>query len=116
MMSSVLLAIKDDELRRYLGLRLTRSGCAVTRVSNLDAALTLLNEVPYDVLLLSIDSNDPEEVAFAREAEQIDPDMRIMFITGFSAVAVRRAEERPVEERPIHLSRLAEAIQRLTAA
>ena len=119
-MAQVMLATRNDELRSYLGQKLKRCGHSVTRVADLDAALTILGEAAYDMLLTTVDTNRPDEIEFARTAQEIDPEMRIMFITGFSAVAVKRPDEDQNLDtmlgEPVHLMRLPEAVEQLVAA
>ncbi len=119
-MAQVMLATRNDELRSYLCEKLKRCGHAVTRVADLDSALTILGEAAYDMLLTTVDMSKPEELEFARTAQEIDPEMRIMFITGFSAVAVKRPDEDRSTDallgEPVHLMRLPEAVERLVAA
>jgi len=119
-MAQVMLATRNDELRAYLAEKLKKCGHAVTRVADLDAALTILGEAAYDMLLTTVDMSKPEELDFARTAQEIDPEMRIMFITGFSAVAVKKPDEDRMDDvlfgEPVHLIRLPEAVGRLVAA
>lgn len=119
-MARVMLATKNDEMRSYLARTLKRAGHCVTRVADYDAALTILEETEYDLLLTTVDAEDANELAFARTAQQIDPDMRVMFITGFSAVAVKRPDEDRTADcifgEPVHLRSLPEEVGRLVAA
>lgn len=119
-MARVMLATKNDEIRAYLARKLKRGGHCVTRVSDYDSALTILEETEYDLLLTTIDAENADELAFAREAQQIDPEMRVMFITGFSAVAIKRPDEDRTTDslfgEPVHLGRLPQEVTRLVAA
>jgi len=119
-MATIMLATKDDELRSYLAQKLKRSGHTVTRVADFNSALTILEEAAFDMLLTSINAADQEDVEFVRNAQDIDPDMRIMFITGFSAIAVRRPDEHQkgddVLSKPLHLTRLPAEVDNLVAA
>ncbi len=119
-MARIMLATQNDELRRYLAEKLKKSGHTVTRVADLGAALTILEEAAYDMLLTSVDAANTQELDFARAAQEIDPDMRIMFITGFAAVAVKRpAESRDTDDplsQPVHLIQLPKEVERLVAA
>ena len=120
-MARIMLATRNDEIRAYMARRFKACGHAVTRVSDYDAALTILEETEYDLLLTTVDAENAEELTFAKAAQQIDPDMRVMFITGFSAVAIRRPDEPPCSEdglfgQPVHLGRLPEEVTRLVAA
>ena len=119
-MARVMLATKNDEMRSYLARTLKRAGHCVTRVADYDAALTILEETEYDLLLTTIDTENADELAFARTAQQIDPEMRVMFITGFSAVAIKRPDEDRTMDglfgEPVHLRQLPEEVGRLIAA
>jgi two-component system cell cycle response regulator CpdR len=59
-------------------------------------------------------------IELARRAAQIDPDMKIMFITGFAAVALnpanRAPEEAKVLSKPFHLKDLVQEVERMVAA
>lgn len=119
-MAQVMLATRNDELRAYLAEKLKKCGHAVTRVADLDTALTILGEAAYDMLLTTVDVSRPDDLEFARTAQEIDPEMRIMFITGFSAVAVKKPDENRMDDvlfgEPVHLIRLPEAVESLIAA
>ena len=120
-MARILLTAENDVLRRYLSEKLKRAGHFVSRVSDYDVALTLLLETCHDVLLTEVDSEDPRGVSFAHEARRIDPEMRVMFITGFSIVPllVDEDDEDGYSDRlgsPAHLSQLVHEVGRLLAA
>ena len=57
-----------------------------------------LSDGPYDLLLTDIVMPGVDGIEVARRAAELDPEMRIMFITGFAAVALaagfRRAPAR----------------------
>ena len=120
-MAQIMLVTKNDDLRLLLASKLRLAGHDVVRVCDFDSALTILSEIEYDILLTSvcIDSSE-EEIDFARSAQEIDPDMRIMFITGFSAVAIKRPGEKKSGDdplnNPVHLINLPEQIDQLIAA
>lgn len=120
-MATVMLATRNDDMRAYLAAKLKRSGHAVSRVADYRSALTLLEENAYDVLLTTVEADSSDELDLARAARRIDPEMRVMFITGFSAVALmpppEGAEARSMTlSEPVHLNRIGEELQRLVRA
>lgn len=119
-MAKILLVTPNCDLRGYMGVRLQRAGHFVTRASDFDAALTLIEECTFDVLISSVNDPDSPEMAFVRMAQQIDPDVRIIFVTGFSAILLQRPEHAFCEDesafQPIHLRRITEAVEHMMAA
>lgn len=120
-MARIMLTTTDDVMRRYLGEKLKRAGHFVTRVADYDVALTLLSETYHDVLLAGVSSNEAEGLAFAHEARMIDPEMRVMFITGFSIVPliIQDGDEDGLYDRlgePQHLNQLVSEVGRMLDA
>ncbi|MCI4660713.1 MAG: hypothetical protein MRY63_02680 [Neomegalonema sp.] len=120
-MARIMLVSEDDTMRRYIGEKLKSAGHYATRVSEYEVALTLLCETYYDVLLVSVSNEDSEGVAFAHEARRIDPEMRVMFVTGFALVPLIIDEDDPegLYDRlgdPAHLNKLIPEVTRLLAA
>ena len=119
-MATVMLATRNDDMRGYLAAKLKRAGHAVSRVADYHSALTLLEENAYDVLLTSVEADSSDELDLARAARRIDPEMRVMFITGFSAVALEPSKDglgKPMTlSAPVHLNRLGEELRKLVRA
>ncbi|MEO1292157.1 MAG: hypothetical protein AAFV62_04890 [Pseudomonadota bacterium] len=120
-MARIMFVSEDDTMRRYIGDKLKAAGHFTTRVTDYDVALTLLCETFFDVLLVSVSSEDSSGVSFAHEARRIDPEMRVMFVTGFAVVPLIADEEDPegLYDRlgePAHLNRLIPEVTRLLAA
>jgi two-component system cell cycle response regulator CpdR len=59
-------------------------------------------------------------IEVARQAAAAQPDLRIMFITGFAAVALAAKESAPsgakVLSKPIHLREIVAEVERMMAA
>ncbi len=59
-------------------------------------------------------------IELARRASEIDPELKIMFITGFAAVILNNEQSAPKEARvlskPFHLKDLVREVERLLAA
>src|SRR5436190_2196286 len=59
-------------------------------------------------------------IELARRASELDPDIKIMFITGFAAVALNSDSEAPknakVLAKPVHLRELVSEVNKMLAA
>ena len=59
-------------------------------------------------------------IELARRASELDPDLKIMFITGFAAVALNPDNHAPKDakilSKPFHLRDLVDEVERLTCA
>jgi two-component system cell cycle response regulator CpdR len=119
-MSKILLAEDDESLRAFLTRALERAGHVVSPVERGDLALARLEAERFDLLLTDIVMPEMDGIELARRGGLIDPRMRVMFITGFAAVALaRRPETRretQVLSKPFHLRDLVAAIERVLAA
>jgi two-component system cell cycle response regulator CpdR len=118
-MARILLAEDDDSLRGFLGRALERAGHELTICSNGDEAITALDDGPWDLLLTDIVMPGADGIEVAREAAQRQPELRIMFITGFAAVALSAAQSAPqakVLSKPVHLRDLVAEVERMIAA
>ena len=118
-MIRILLAEDDDAMRAYLVRALERSGYAVVAVDRGTAALPLIeNGGAFDLLLTDIVMPEMDGIELAQKAAIIAPDMRVMFITGFSAVSLRAGQMLPqakVLSKPFHLRDLVAEVDRMFA-
>ena len=77
---------------------LQNAGYDVISFDNGLSAYQRLREEPFELLLTDIVMPEMDGIELARRASELDPDIKIMFITGFAAVALNsdadRAEER----------------------
>jgi two-component system cell cycle response regulator CpdR len=115
-MTRILLAEDDDSLRGFLARALERAGYQVRVCADGDAALEALDDGPYDLLLTDIVMPGVDGIEVAREAAAREPTLRIMFITGFAAVALqggRTAPEAKLLSKPFHLKDLVAEVDRL---
>jgi len=119
-MARILLAEDDDSMRGFLHRALERAGHDVTAVPSGVAALPVLAEVRFDLLLADIVMPEMDGVELARRAVAIDPRIRVMFITGFAAVALRYRHigerQSKVLSKPFHLRDLIREIESMLAA
>jgi two-component system, cell cycle response regulator CpdR len=115
-MIRILLAEDDSAMREYLSRALQRSGYAVVDVDRGSAALALIEAGErFDLLLTDIVMPELDGIELAQKSALIDPDMRVMFITGFSAVSLRAGQSLPnakVLSKPFHLRDLVLEVDR----
>src|SRR3546814_16428567 len=94
-MIRILLAEDDDAMRVYLARALEKVGYDVKSVDRGTAALPLLEAESFDLLLTDIVMPEMDGIELAQRAAVIAPDMRVMFITGFAAVALKAGSPAP---------------------
>src|ERR671916_664318 len=108
-MPRILLAEDDSSMREYLQRALQRVGYDVTAVGCGTEAMPLLEQERFDLLLTDIVMPEMDGIELAQKASVIDPSIRVMFITGFAAVALqggRTAPEAKLLSKPFHLKDL----------
>lgn len=119
-MIRILLAEDDRVMREYLTRALERSGYAVVAVDRGTAAIPLLETEHFDLLLTDIVMPEMDGIELARRASELDPEIKIMFITGFAAVALAAKDQAPqgskVLSKPVHLHEIVAEVERMIAA
>lgn len=118
-MMRILLAEDDDSLRGFLARALERAGYEVKACADGEEAVAELDD-RWDLLLTDIVMPGIDGIEVARLAASRQPDMRIMFITGFAAVALSAGSQAPkgatVLSKPIHLREIVTEVEKLMAA
>ena len=116
----ILLAEDDDDMRRFLVKALEKAGYDVVSFGNGMEAYERLQEEPFMLLLTDIVMPEMDGIELARKAAELDPDLKIMFITGFAAVALNAdleaAKDAKILSKPFHLRDLVSEVSRLIAA
>jgi two-component system cell cycle response regulator CpdR len=116
-MARILLAEDDDQMRAFLSRGLRRAGHTVDPVPHGEAALARTQDAEYDLLLADIVMPGIDGIELARRVAARQPGIRVMFITGFAAVAVQEEGfgSRParVLAKPFHLRHLIAEIDAL---
>jgi len=119
-MAHILLAEDDDDMRRFLTRALQMAGHTVVDFDNGKSAYKRMREEPFTVLLTDIVMPEMDGIELARKATELDPDLKVMFITGFAAVALNPDSNAPkdakVLSKPFHLRDLVSEVDRLLAA
>ena len=116
----ILLAEDDNDMRRFLERALEQAGYRVVSFDNGLAAYNRLREEPFELLLTDIVMPEMDGIELARRATELDPDIKVMFITGFAAVALNPDSNAPrdakILSKPFHLRDLVNEVQRMLAA
>src|SRR5215472_5391438 len=118
-MPKILLAEDDNDMRRFLVKALENAGFQVSSHDNGMSAYQRLREEPFEMLLTDIVMPEMDGIELARRASELDPDIKIMFITGFAAVALNSDSQAPknakVLSKPVHLRELVTEVQKMLA-
>ena len=115
-MARILLSEDDAAMRQYLVRALEKSGYQVVSVDRGTAAIPHLEAGGFDLLLTDIVMPEMDGIELAQKAAVISPDIRVMFITGFSAVSLRAGQAVPnsrVLSKPFHLRDLVLEVDRI---
>jgi two-component system cell cycle response regulator CpdR len=119
-MARILLAEDDNDLRRFLVKALEKAGHQVTAFGEGASAYEEIKQAAFDLLLTDIVMPEMDGIELARRAAELDPALKIMFITGFAAVALNPDSKAPKEakvlSKPFHLRDLVDEVNRLMAA
>jgi two-component system cell cycle response regulator CpdR len=114
-MTRILLAEDDESLRGFLARALERAGFEVKACADGEEAVAELDD-RWDLLLTDIVMPGMDGIEVARLAAARQPDMRIMFITGFAAVTLKAGKAVPqakVLSKPFHLRDLVLEVERM---
>ncbi|UOR14978.1 cell cycle two-component system response regulator CpdR [Qipengyuania aquimaris] len=112
----ILLAEDDEAMRVYLERALKNAGYGVDAVDRGTEAIPLLEQNAYDLLLSDIVMPEMDGIELAQRCNEISPDTKVMFITGFAAVTLKASREQPqakVLSKPFHLRDLVLEVERV---
>jgi two-component system cell cycle response regulator CpdR len=116
----ILLAEDDYDMRRFLAKALENAGFNVSSYDNGQSAYDRLREEPFELLLTDIVMPEMDGIELARKATELDPDIKVMFITGFAAVALNPDNKAPrdakILSKPFHLRELVNEVEKMLAA
>lgn len=119
-MKNILLAEDDVALREFLTRTLRKAGYGVDAYGNGLEALGAVEARSYDLLLTDIVMPGIDGLELSSRARIAQPGLRVVFITGFAAMAQKLpAEEGPqtrLLSKPFHLSDLTRQIEEMLAA
>ena len=115
-MIRILLAEDEEAMRTYLARALTNAGYDVVSVDRGTAALPLLENEQFDLLLSDIVMPEMDGIELAQRCAEVSPRTKVMFITGFAAVTLKAGREAPnakVLSKPFHLKDLVMEVERV---
>ena len=119
-MAKIILAEDDDDMRRFLVKALEKAGHQVQSFGEGASAFEEIKQTTFDLLLTDIVMPEMDGIELARRASELDPALKIMFITGFAAVALHPDSTAPKEakvlSKPFHLRDLVAEVERMMAA
>ncbi|MDE2133533.1 MAG: response regulator, partial [Alphaproteobacteria bacterium] len=119
-MAHILLVEDDESLRKFLAQALIRAGHEVADFGDGEDAYGCLKGVRFDLLLTDIVMPGMDGIELAKRAAEMNPPMKIMFITGFAAVALHPSSNAPkqakVLSKPFHLREIVAEVERMMAA
>lgn len=117
-MANILLAEDDASLRGFVAAALEKKGHKVTACADGSAALSMLESgAAYDLLLTDIVMPGMDGLELSARAGTLSPATKVMFITGFAAMALgKAAPQNPnvrIISKPFHLGKLVEEVDRI---
>ena len=121
-MARILIAEDDDSMRSFLARALRKAGHQVEDAADdLEAEACITeSEEEFDLLIADIVMPGIDGVELARRACVDRPELRVMFITGFAAVALQARRTQPRDTRilskPFHLRDLVDQVEEILAA
>jgi two-component system cell cycle response regulator CpdR len=119
-MAHILLAEDDESLRRFLAAALVKAGHDVTDFGDGGEAYDCLKGFKFDLLLTDIVMPGMDGIELAKRAAEMNAALKIMFITGFAAVALHPSSQAPkqakVLSKPFHLREIVQEVERMIAA
>jgi two-component system cell cycle response regulator CpdR len=119
-MAHILLAEDDESLRKFLAQALARAGHAVTDFGDGSDAYECLKGYRFDLLVTDIVMPGMDGIELAKRAVELNEALKIMFITGFAAVALHPSSNAPkqakVLSKPFHLREIVAEVDRMIAA
>ncbi|MEN9925895.1 MAG: hypothetical protein RL268_2021 [Pseudomonadota bacterium] len=115
-MIRILLAEDEAAMRTYLTRALENAGYEVVAVDRGTAALPLLTEQTFDLLLSDIVMPEMDGIELAQHCADVSPGTKVMFITGLAAVSLKASREAPqakILSKPFHLKDLVLEVERI---
>src|SRR6188508_3704788 len=116
----ILLAEDDNDMRQFLTRALKNAGYEVVSFDNGLSAYERMREEPFSLLLTDIVMPEMDGIELARRATELDPDLKVMFITDFAAVALNPDSKAPkdakVLSKPFHLRDLVNEVEKMLQA
>lgn len=105
----------------FLVLALGRAGhTVIAKTDGLEALMEIKAGSPFDLLLTDVVMPGLDGIELAQKATEILPALKVMFITGFAAIALKQNELSTHKEKmmtkPFHLNDLVTQVEELLAS
>lgn len=120
-MAKILLAEDDQSMRDFLTVALSKAGHDVTaRPDGLQALEVLQTGEKFDLLLSDIVMPGMDGIELAQKASEVCSHIKVMFITGFAAIAMGQKDtvhkNARMLSKPFHLNDLVKQVDQLLDA
>ncbi len=122
-MAKILLAEDDSSMLRFLAMALKKAGHQVLTASDGTEAMNIIKNGKsdeIDLLLTDIVMPGIDGIELSKKATIHNPEIKIMFITGFAAVAMGQTSNNTgntkLLSKPFHLNDLVNQVDSLLAA
>lgn len=120
-MATILLAEDDESMLNFLVLALGRAGhTVIAKTDGLEALKEVHADSKLDLLLTDVVMPGLDGIELAQKATEILPTLKVMFITGFAAIALQQnelaAHKEKVMTKPFHLNDLVAQVEALLAS
>lgn len=119
-MANILLAEDDAALRQFIKAALEKSGHEVSAHEDGLAALAALKGREFDLLLTDIVMPGLDGIELSAKAAELRPAMKIVFITGFAAMALEDKNalrgQSKIISKPFHLGQLTAEVEAMLKA
>src|SRR6202140_5522763 len=88
---SILVVDDESEIREGLELLLSTEGYSTSSAETGEAGLALLEEKPFDLLLLDVSLPDRNGIEMLKDIHRFDPQLPIVLITAYGSIDMARA-------------------------
>src|SRR5271170_6650152 len=88
---SILVVDDESEIREGLELLLNTEGYSTSSAESGEAGLTMLEEKPFDLVLLDVSLPDRNGLDLLREIRRRDPNLSVVLITAYGSIDMARA-------------------------
>jgi len=115
MTSKILLADDDDSLRTFVAKALIKEGHEVTEALDGEDAWKKLQANEFDLLLTDIVMPNMDGVELSTKGIVANPNMKVMFMTGFTGMAGDLEDKTTVVAKPFHLNDIVVQVNNMLA-